>query len=316
MIRAFGQTGFRYYHRQVVLKSSAESLTGRHWFERLGILRKYWLSVSDTPEANIAKLRQIRPHHLHGYPSGLLSVAELLRAQGQSLYIPIICTGAEVLDPVVRRVIAESFNSDVFDLYGTREVGNIAWECGAHQGMHVNDDALIVELLDDEGNEVPDGSEGEVVVTYLDGRDFPFIRYRLGDRAIRMKDLCSCGVAFSRLHRVTGRSDERIRLPSGVWLSGMTFQEIRDTHWLSSFRVIQDNATSIRLQVVPRSKPSEEQIETLVQKVKGLLRGELQVVPEVLDRLEYDSSGKIRAVICRLPADQDDREAEKPGEGT
>jgi phenylacetate-CoA ligase len=315
VIRAFGQTGFRFYHRQAVLKSSVESLTGRHWFERLGVLRKYWLSVTDTPEENLARLRQIRPQHLHGYPSGLLSIAEMLRTRGEALYIPMICTGAEVLDPVVRRLIAESFNAEVFDLYGTREVGNIAWECRAHQGMHVNDDALIVELLDDEGNEVSDGSEGEVVVTYLDGREFPFIRYRLGDRAIRMKDRCSCGIAFSRLERVIGRSDERIRLPSGEWLSGMVFQEIRDTLWLSSFRIVQEDVKSIKLQIVPRLKPSEEQVGKLVQRVKGLLRGELEVIPEILERLDYDSSGKIRAVISRLPVDPDDGEAEKPGEG-
>ena len=95
-IRAFQQTGFRFYHRQVILKSSSESLTGKHWFEKFGILRKYWLSITDSPEENLKKLKQIRSHHLHGYPNGLLTIAELLQAKRQTFHIPIICTGAEV----------------------------------------------------------------------------------------------------------------------------------------------------------------------------------------------------------------------------
>jgi phenylacetate-CoA ligase len=137
-IRAFQQTGFRFYHRQVVLKSSTESVTGRHWLEKFGILRKYWLSVTDSPEHNLTKLKEIRPQHLHGYPNGLLEIAELLQEKKQTFTIPIICTGAEVMDQHMRRKISESFNAEVFDLYGIREVGNIAWECQVHQGMHIN----------------------------------------------------------------------------------------------------------------------------------------------------------------------------------
>ena len=176
-IRAFQQTGFRFYHRQVVLKSSTESVTGRHWFERFGVLRKCWLAVTDSPEHNLVKLKEIRPQHLHGYPNGLLEIAELLEDRKEVFTIPIICTGAEVLDQHLRGRIQEAFNAEVFDLYGTREVGNIAWECTAHQGLHINDDAMILELLDENGKEVPEGAEGEIVVTHLDGFDYPFIRY-------------------------------------------------------------------------------------------------------------------------------------------
>lgn len=304
VIRAFWQTGFRFYHRHAVLKSSTESLTGKHWFESFGILRKYWLAITDSPEENLKKLKEIRPQHLHGYPSGLMALAEFLQARKQTFQIPIICTGAEVMDQHMRRVISESFSAEVFDLYGTREVGNIAWECTAHQGLHINDDAMIVELLDENGKEVPVGKEGEVVVTYLDGLEYPFIRYALGDRAIRRAGDCPCGVKFSRLDVITGRSDGRILLPSGYWISGMVFQELRAIPWLSAFRIIQDDPESIKLQVVPKSALQHGELEALVAQASDLMQGKLTVIPEVLNKLEHDESGKLRAVICRLPLEQ------------
>lgn len=314
VIRAFGQTGFRFYHRQVILKSSAESLTGKHWFEYLGILRKYWLSVVDPPSENLQKLEKIRPQHVHAYPSGLAVIAELLLSQNRTFHIPIICTGAEVLERITREKITRAFQAEVFDLYASREVGNIAWECRAHRGLHINDDAIIVELLDENGMDAVEGQEGEVIVTYLDGRDFPFIRYRLGDRAIKMSGNCSCGVAFQRLELVTGRSDSRILLPSGEWISGLVFQELRTANWLSSFRIIQEDPHSIKLQIVLREKPGEDKLKDFVAKTKSLLRNQLEVNLEILPRIEPEESGKIRTVICRLPSRMDIANTASSGE--
>jgi phenylacetate-CoA ligase len=301
VIRAFRQTGLRFHHRQVILKSSAESLTGRHWFENFGILRKYWMSVADPPEQNLARLRHLRPQHLHGFPSGLKPIAEILNSRGEIFRIPVICTGAEVLDDLDRSAIEQAFKAQVFDFYASREVGNIAWECPAHAGLHINDDAMILELVDDQGCEVPAGTEGRVVVTWLDGRDWPFLRYELGDRAVRLTDPCPCGVTFSRLARVEGRSDSRILLPSGVWISGMVFQELRTVSWAAAFRIVQDDPNSIRLQIVLRRQPSSQEMDEFIGQARRLSRGELQVIPEIIPQLERDPSGKIRAVICRLP---------------
>jgi phenylacetate-CoA ligase len=303
-IRAYQQTGYNIFHRQVVLKSSAESVTGRHWFENFGILRKYWLSVADSPEHNLAKLRAIRPQHLHGYPNGLLEIAEVLSERDERLRIPVICSGAEVLDQHMRQRISNAFDTEVFDLYGTREVGNIAWECRAHHGLHINDDSMIIEVLGEDGHEVPAGVEGEVVVTHLDSFDYPFIRYRLGDRALRLEGTCSCGVHFSRLKSVTGRDDARILLPSGRWITGMVFQELRTVPWLSAFRIVQDEISSIKLQLLSRTEVKQAELNALVARTSDLLQGELTVLPEVVDSLERDKSGKLRAVICKLPLDR------------
>ncbi len=300
-IRTFQLTGLRFYHKQVILKSSAESVTGSHWFEKIGILRKYWLSIRDPVELNLRKLEAIKPQHVHAYPSGLLDIAEFLLQQNRVLSLPIICTGAETLDDYARQRIQAALAAEIFDLYGTREVGNIAWECKAHAGLHLNDDMIILELLDENDCEVPVGVEGEVVVTYLSGYDFPFIRYRLGDRAVKTVEPCPCGVKFSRLKYVTGRSDSRLLLPGGRWLSGMVFQELRATPGVKALRIIQENPHSLRLQLVPQSMFSSDQLRLLTERAAQLAQGELEIIPEVLAELDRDPSGKLRMVICRLP---------------
>ncbi|MBU0518405.1 hypothetical protein KJ564_05670 [bacterium] len=314
IIRAFGQTGFRFYHKQAVLKSSSESLSGKHWFERFGVLRKYWLSVTDPPDFNLRRLQEITPQHVHGYPSGLQAIAQLLEQEGKSFHIPVICSGAEVLEPLVRRQIAEAFRAEIFDLYGVREVGNVAWECKAHDGLHINDDALIVELLGAGDQPVAVGEEGEVVVTYLDATDYPFIRYRLGDRAVQMAGTCKCGVQFNRLNSITGRTDARILLPSGKWISGMVFQELRTAPWVSVYRLIQEDLKSVKLQVVPKKSLNPNELEALVTRAQELVNNELRIIPEVLSRLEYDASGKLRSVICRIDEPQDQSTAPSKSE--
>lgn len=312
VIRAFRQTGLRFTDRQVVLKSSAESLTGRHWFENLGVLRKYWLSVADAPEHNLERLRAIHPRHLHGFPSGLLAIAEVLNQRHDIFHIPTICTGAEVLEEVIRSRIEQAFKAQVYDFYACREIGNVAWECPAHDGLHINDDVILLELLDDQNREVPDGVEGRVVVTWLDGRDWPFLRYELGDRAVRLPGRCICGVPFGRLARVEGRSDSRILLPSGRWISGMVFQELRTAAWAAAFRFIQDDPHAIHVQIVIRHDPQPGELEAFLAKTRELVKGELQVIPEFLPQLERDASGKIRGVICRLPQARSSHPGETP----
>ena len=86
----------------------------------------------------------------------------------------------------------------------------------------------------------------------------------------------------------------------GQWITGMVFQELRTVPWLSAFRIIQDDSESVKLQVVPRSVLQPGELEALVAQASELMQGKLTVIPEVLNKLELDESGKLRAVICRL----------------
>ncbi len=100
----------------------------------------------------------------------------------------------------MREDLARLWGTEIFDHYGMTETGlGGAVECQAHEGMHIRENDLYFETLDARGQRLPDGHEGELVVTTLTRRGMPFIRYRTGDRGVITAKVCACG---SRIRRI------------------------------------------------------------------------------------------------------------------
>ena len=90
----------------------------------------------------------------------------------------------------MRRTIEEAFDAPVHDEYGPNEFSRIAFECKRKLVYHVPEDALIVEILEENGNEVKENETGEVVITSLLNKAMPLIRYRQEDYAIKTNGKC------------------------------------------------------------------------------------------------------------------------------
>jgi len=162
----------------------------------------------------------------------------------------MMITSSEVFDPVLRGRVEALVAAPAFNFYGSNEVGRIAQECPAHDGLHVNADRLIVEVVDAEGR--PADGEGEVVVTSLDAHAMPFLRYRLGDRAATIGGPCACGSSFPRLAAPSGRAWEVVRLPSGRRLSPVAFQVVlRSFGGIEQYRIVQRALDRIDVAIVP-----------------------------------------------------------------
>jgi phenylacetate-CoA ligase len=100
-----------------------------------------------------------------------------------------------------------------FDVYGLSEIigPGVACECSAHDGLHIQEDHFYTEIIDPASGEVlPDGAEGEVVITTLTKEGMPMIRYRTRDLSSLRRDRCPCGRTQARMARVLGRSDDML----------------------------------------------------------------------------------------------------------
>jgi len=106
-----------------------------------------------------------------------------------------IIVGAEQLVEEQREQIEGSFGCPVYNRYGSTEFSNIASECAEREGLHINSDHVLLEVVDDKDRCVID-SVGEILVTDLDSYEMPLIRYRIGDRGILSSRRCSCGLPF------------------------------------------------------------------------------------------------------------------------
>ena len=140
-----------------------------------------WTSPAELGEI----LRRYEPDIVGGYPSALAKLTEHLSQHDAELKPPrYVGSGGETLTPDLRQQIEEGFRARVYDSYGANEINLIACECPQTGEMHVMDDTVIVEVLND-GRPVAEGERGEVVVTALHSFAMPFIRYRLEDSVIK-----------------------------------------------------------------------------------------------------------------------------------
>lgn len=139
----------------------------------------------------------------------ILDKAEEMKANVSSLKRALVSGGA--LFPSLREEYA-SRGIETVQCYGTADLGLIAYETPAKQGMVV-DEGVIVEIVrPGTGDPVPDGEVGEVVVTLLNNKDYPLIRFATGDMSAFMEGPSPCGRTNRRIKGWMGRADQRTKI--------------------------------------------------------------------------------------------------------
>jgi hypothetical protein len=155
----------------------------------------------------LAKITAAEPLLLRAYPIYLLWLADRLRQTGQRLPgLERVCPFGGMTSPRMIARLEKGFGVPFADLYGTSELGAVAASCGQAPGMHVFEDAFIVEVLRN-GQPVAPGEAGRIVVTDLTNRAMPLIRYDVGDAGRLWPEACACGRRTARLE-VLGRVPE------------------------------------------------------------------------------------------------------------
>lgn len=147
-------------------------------------------------------------------PSYALYLAESLEESGISrdeLKLKIGIFGAEPWTEGMREEIEARLGIKAFDIYGLSEImgPGVALECPAHQGLHI-DEHFYPEILDEEGNPLPNGERGELVITSIDKEGFPVLRYRTKDLTKLHYGTCSCGHVGWTMERVSARVDDML----------------------------------------------------------------------------------------------------------
>lgn len=143
-----------------------------------------------------------------GIPVQILALMEYMRAAGKTCPIKKVLLSTDRLPNAIRKRLNDE-GIQVFNHFGMTECGlGVALECKAHEGMHIRENDLYMEILDKNGKQVPDGEWGELAVTTLTRKGMPMIRYRSGDIARFLPGKCPCGSILKRLDQVPGRFSE------------------------------------------------------------------------------------------------------------
>ena len=280
----------------------------RQWRDRL--LRSELLPAFEMSEANLDRfvvaIRRRRPRMLFGYPSALSLIGEHAKKRGirmDDLGVRVAFVTSERLYDHQRDSISSIFGCPVANGYGGRDAGFIAHQC-PEGGMHLTAEDIVVELLDPEGRPVPDGQPGEIVVTHLATRDFPFIRYRTGDVAVAARHACPCGRGLPLLQEIQGRSTDFVMAADGTLMHGLALiYVVRDIPGLQSFKIVQHSRTHTQVLLVPGPGLDRQQVgQAIVQGFQRRLGAAVTVSPEWVDTIAPEKSGKFRYVVSHAAA--------------
>lgn len=217
----------------------------------------------DDPERVLRRVEQEAVDVLVGLPVQVLSLARHARARlGRRLSAVLL--SADRVPRAVSRAVEAAFGCPVFGHYGLTETGlGGGVECAARHGYHLREADLLFEVVDPAtGQPLPDGQEGEVVLTTLTRQGMPLIRYRTGDAAAFLTEPCPCGTVLRRLGPVAGRLAERRTLVDGTVVSMARLDDaLLGLPWLLDFRATLAGtpaASRLDLQLLAQGRQNEE----------------------------------------------------------
>jgi phenylacetate-CoA ligase len=166
--------------------------------------------VTDLDET-LQIISRYKINSLVGAPVQILALARLyqLNTKLYPLNLKSILLSTDYLPVTVENIISNIWNCDVFDHYGTTEMGlGGGVQCDAHIGYHLREADLYFEIIDPQtGRVLPVGEMGEVVFTTLTRQGMPLIRYRTGDYSRMLTACCPCGTILKSLDKIVGRID-------------------------------------------------------------------------------------------------------------
>lgn len=257
------------------------------------------LVVDALGPAAAEQTARFAPHCLTGMTSALASLAASSVARGMPLSPRIVVTTGELLTAPLRSTI-EGLGSPIRDLYGANEFNVLAWQCPAGNATyHVCDDAVVLEVLGADGNPVGIGETGEVVVTGLHSFAMPFIRYKIGDLAVRGPERCPCGAPWSTLEAIGGRTIDFFPLSGGRSLHPWTIHNaVRP--WLGSVRqasLVQTAADRLEYLVVASDALGAAEETLLCAAARSALPAGIGFTLRRVDAIPAGPGGKARPFV-------------------
>jgi phenylacetate-CoA ligase len=280
---------------QLMLTLDRQFMAGMAYFLGLqklgaGIVR----SGPASPQMQLENILRFKPDAVVAVPSFLLKLAEYAGAHGVNLNDTAIkraiCIGEPVRstqlnDNTLANRLHEKWNLPLYGTYASTEMQTAFTECEHGAGGHHQPDLIIVEILDDAGNQLPAGDFGEVTITTLGVEGMPLLRYRTGDICCYYEEPCKCGRNTIRLSPVTGRKNQMLKYKGTTLFPPAIYDA------LSAVPEVKDYI----VEVVKNELDNDEVIINISQNgnldiVEAKLKNALQVKLRVLPALNFVSS--------------------------
>ena len=269
------------------------------------------VSVFDDAVTQAQNIEKLKPDVVDGYSNSLVLMAKEMEKKGMKTITPkFIMGGAELIDMPSRKFLEEVFSAPFYDQYASEELQMVAWQCPEKLGYHVDADSVIMQVVDEEGEEASLGEKGEIVCTSLFNYAMPFIRYALGDVGVAAEESgCLCGITFPLMEVIEGRKDSVVVLPDGRKVPALVFGWIMEFYKfyrnIYQYRIVQSKVDFLRVLIKRKSDDVKEGVmeaELLrhMRKMLGISGSEVTIEIGFVKEIPRDRSGKLRKVISEV----------------
>jgi phenylacetate-CoA ligase len=254
-------------------------------------------------EKYVAITNSFKPKIIRGYASSIDFFAKYIEDNNVQIESPsAVSTTAEKLQPRMRERISNIFDCQVYDAYGLNDGGVSAYECSEHNGLHVDTERSIMEIISNDGEQVNCG-EGKILATTLRNYAMPLIRYDTGDLGNIIEDICSCGRGSLLLKEVIGRDKELLITPNGKYVHGAAFYnnmiaEFKDANNIIECQIVQMKKDSLIFNMVCSDgfdKTQLDDIREIVMKKNGW-----SIEFRFIDKIERTKAGKHRFIVSEV----------------
>jgi len=281
----------------------------RYWRElllfrgRAAARRRVDINESYTTVVN--EINRLKPDIVYCFGSYSENLIKFVINRDIKLHSPRIWVyGSDMMGAGTRELIEKRLGCMVYSTYNMNEMGAMSFECERRDGYHINADACFLRIVDEEGNTLPDGETGEVVISNLVNTSTVLLNYRTGDKGRIDPYPCKCGRSLPLLRDLMGRISDRVYFRNGITVSfGQLDAQVGLllNNRVSLYQIVQDRPGHVRWNLVPLSSCEKGEVE---RDMTGLMSKALPQESEVefrwSDRVELTPTMKRKFVLHRF----------------
>lgn len=253
----------------------------------------------------INDVKKYKINWIVGYCASIEFVADyILEHKIEIKNVKLVWSTSSPLTGIVREKIEKAFNCKVMDQYGCCEMGNIAIQKPGEDCLTINSDYVHVDIVNDK-NEILNQEKiyGDILITDLNTKEFPLIKYRLGDRSRYIKTMRESEDGFPKLEFVQGRISDAVWLPDGTYVDGAFLTTICDNYsdYIACYQVYQSMDYSVNIKFVLKNHNDESVValEKIISDFKYLTKNVVLITYSVVPEIP-DFAGKRKFIISDI----------------
>ncbi|MBR2441967.1 MAG: phenylacetate--CoA ligase [Clostridia bacterium] len=261
-------------------------------------------SSTGNSERQIMYMKDFGTTLLVATPSYALRLAEVAREMGvdpvKDLSIKTALVGSELLTDAMRKEMHLAWGEDIqiTSNYGMSELmgPGVSGECLEHNGMHINEDYFLPEIIDSATGEVlPAGEKGELVITCIKKEGLPLIRYRTKDITRLFYEKCACGRTTCRMENLMGRSDDMLKIrgvnvfPSQIEEAVLSVKELGPHYEIVVENVGYNDVLTVRVEL---NEPTDSFTE--LQRIERITKEKLRTILGLDAKVKLESPASLQ----------------------